>query len=54
MFVKLPVARTGVCTPSAMSELAVAGSDEICRTKEKNYQHCLLLQRQHLLKERAV
>jgi hypothetical protein len=53
MFVKLPVFRTGVCTPSVMSELALAENDEISRTKEKIYQHCLLLLRQHLLKERV-
>lgn len=35
VFVKLPVFRSGVYTPSAMSELAVAENDEISRTKEK-------------------
>jgi hypothetical protein len=35
MFVKFPVFRTGVYTPSAVPELALAGNDEMCRTKGK-------------------
>jgi hypothetical protein len=53
MFVKLPVFRTGVYTPSVISEIALAANDETSRTKEKIYQRYLLLLRQHLLKERV-